>query len=133
MLLDGTCRSLQASLNTLEVYGTMSGLKMNKEKTKIVWLGRKKHSKEKLKVNIKLNWGTTEFILLGLNFSVDIEKMIFLWDQTSKEDSQLCEMNQKGIESQAYQPGRYGDLEISLVHYQKFYLDHLQNYIKGLV
>jgi hypothetical protein len=41
-------------------------------------------------------------------------------------------MNQKGIESQAYQPGKYGDLEISLVHYQKFYLDNLQNYIKGL-
>ena len=75
----------------------------------------------------------TQYWIKHKEADVDIEKMIFLWDQTSKEDSQLCEMNQKGIESQAYQPGRYGDLEISLVHYQKFYLDHLQNYIKGLV
>ena len=61
-----------------------------------------------------------------------IEKMIFLWNQTSTEDSQLCEMNQKGIESRAYQPGKYGDLETSLIHYQKFYLDHLQNHIREL-
>ena len=74
----------------------------------------------------------TQYWIKHKEADVDIEKMIFLWDQTSKEDSQLCEMNQKGIESQAYQPGKYGDLEISLVHYQKFYLDHLQNYIKGL-
>ena len=41
-------------------------------------------------------------------------------------------MNQKGIESRAYQPGKYGDLETSLIHYQKFYLDHLQNHIREL-
>ena len=49
------------------------------------------------------------------------------------EDSQLCEMNQKGIQSQAYQPGKYGNLETSLVHYQKFYLNHLQDYINDLI
>jgi hypothetical protein len=44
----------------------------------------------------------------------------------------LCEMNQKGIESRAYQPGKYGELETSLVQYQKFYLSHLQNHVNGL-
>ena len=34
LLLDGSQQSLQTSLNTLEIYGTMSGLKMNKEKKK---------------------------------------------------------------------------------------------------
>ena len=36
VILDGSVGSLQATLNTIEIYGTISGLKMNKEKTKIV-------------------------------------------------------------------------------------------------
>ena len=73
-----------------------------------------------------------EYFVVHKDADVDIDKMIFLWDQTSTEDSQLCEMNQKGIESRAYQPGKYGELETSLVEYQKFYLGHLQNHINKL-
>ena len=51
---------------------------MNKEKTKIIWIGRKNFSKDKLKVSVKLDWGDTEFTLLGLNFSVDLSKMLEL-------------------------------------------------------
>ena len=51
---------------------------MNKEKTKIIWIGRKKFSKDKLAVSVKLDWGYTEFTLLGLNFSVDLSKMLEL-------------------------------------------------------
>ena len=51
---------------------------MNKEKTKIIWIGRKKFSKDKLAVSVKLDWGDTEFTLLGLNFSVDLSKMLEL-------------------------------------------------------
>ena len=46
IILDGTQQSLQATLNTLEVFGSYSGLKMNKEKSKIIWIGRKRFSKE---------------------------------------------------------------------------------------
>ena len=63
---------------------------------------------------------------------VDIEKMIYLWTVTTHEDAKLCEINQKGIESIAYSPGKYGDLEQGLARYQKFYLSHLQNHIKVL-
>ena len=75
LLLDGSRTSLQATLNTLEIFGNISGLKMNTEKTKLVWLGRMRHSKEKLDVTPQLSWGTTEFTLLGINFSVDLIKM----------------------------------------------------------
>ena len=75
LLLDGTKDSLQAALNMLEVFGDISGLKMNKDKTKIVWLGRQKHSKDKFVTQPELIWGATEFMLLGLNFSVDIDKI----------------------------------------------------------
>ena len=44
---------------------------MNKEKTNIVWIGRKRFSKEKLKINQNLDWGSTEFKLLGIEFSTN--------------------------------------------------------------
>ena len=41
LILDGSQHSLQSALNTLEIYGNLSGLKMNKEKTKVIWIRRK--------------------------------------------------------------------------------------------
>ena len=73
ILLDGTQRSLSGSLNTLEVFGTISGLKMNTDKTKVIWIGRKKHSKDKLITNYNLIWGEEEFDLLGITFNVNLE------------------------------------------------------------
>ena len=72
VFLDGTKDSLVAALNTLEIFGSLSGLKINMDKTKIVWLGKKKHSMDKFEISYKLDWGTTEFKLLGINFSVDL-------------------------------------------------------------
>ena len=34
-----------------------------------------RHSKEKLDVTPQLSWGTTEFTLIGINFSVYLIKM----------------------------------------------------------
>ena len=65
-------------MNTIEIYGSVSGLRLNKDKTKMVWIGRKKHCKEKLDISIPLNWACTEFDLLGIKFSVDLETMINL-------------------------------------------------------
>ena len=78
LMMDGTAGSLQAALNTLEIFGTLSGLKMNTDKTKLLWLGRKKHSKDKLKTTHNLQWGATQVCLLGIEFHVDLEKMIEL-------------------------------------------------------
>ena len=41
LVLDGSKESLLAALNTLEIFGNISGLKLNVEKTKLVWLGKK--------------------------------------------------------------------------------------------
>ena len=72
IFLDGSQDSLVAALNTLEIFGNLSGLKVNTEKTKLVWLGRKKHSLDKLETKETLSWGTTDFNLLGINFSVNL-------------------------------------------------------------
>ena len=42
ILLHGTQDSLTGSQNTLEIFGTISGLKMNTDKTKVIWIGRRK-------------------------------------------------------------------------------------------
>ena len=75
LILDGTLHSLQSALNTLEIFGTLSGLRMNKDKTKLIWIGRKKFVKEKLNVSENLKWGETQFSLLGLEFSTALEKI----------------------------------------------------------
>ena len=75
IILDGSRDSLQAALNVLEIYGSLSGLRVNTEKTKIIWIGKRKHSKDKLLISSKLDWGSSEFSLLGINFSVDLERI----------------------------------------------------------
>ena len=47
LILDGSERSLLSALNTIEIFGTVSGLKMNKSKTKLIWIGRKKFQKRR--------------------------------------------------------------------------------------
>ena len=39
ILLDGSRDSLEAALNMLEIFGSLSGLKINMDKTKIVEIG----------------------------------------------------------------------------------------------
>ena len=78
LIMDGSQGSLQAALNTLEIFGTISGLNINKDKTKIIWIGKKRNSKDILETNPPLQWGSTEFDLLGLTFSTDMNKIMEL-------------------------------------------------------
>ena len=75
IFLDGSVDALQATLNVLETFGSFSGLRMNTEKTKVIWIGSRKGRREKLNVTSKLHWGESEFNLLGIQFSVDQSKM----------------------------------------------------------
>ena len=75
LLLDGSQSSLQTPLNIMELFGSLSGLKMNTEKTKIIWIGSKKHCKEKLNISTRLHWRDTEFSFLGIDFSVYLENI----------------------------------------------------------
>ena len=48
---------------------------MNKEKTKVIWIGKKRLSKDKLNVTECLDWGKSEFKILGIEFSTDVDAM----------------------------------------------------------
>ena len=75
IILYGLARSLLSALNTIEIFGSVLGLKMNTSKTKLIWIGRKKFSKEKIKTNCTLEWGATDFSFLGIEFSVKLNKI----------------------------------------------------------
>ena len=75
IVLNGTEDSLQAAFNVLEIFGNISGLKVNTEKTQIIWIGKKKGVKDKLYINKELHWGSNNFSLHGINFSVNLKQV----------------------------------------------------------
>ena len=76
--MDGSQGSLHATLNMLEICGSLSGLKINKDKTKIIWKGKKRISEDTLHTVPPLQWGSTKFVLLGLTFSTDMTTILLL-------------------------------------------------------
>ena len=75
-LLDGTQTSLSSCLDTLELFGECSGLKVNVEKTKAVWLGSKRFSKDILLAEKNLVWVFNEpFHILGITFFAETPRI----------------------------------------------------------
>ena len=95
LILDGSKESLEAALNTIEIFGSVSGLKMNTTKTKLVWIGKRKHCRDKLNVSSKLEWGTTIFKLLGITFSVNLNEIPSLNYPPALEKSKKILLNWK--------------------------------------
>ena len=75
-ILDGSEKSLTETLKELSYFSKYSGLKVNFDKTQVVWIGCKKYSSDSIKTKWKLNWGKTEFKLLGITFNVDLDEII---------------------------------------------------------
>ena len=57
MFLDGSSESLNNTLSELEKFANISGLKINFDKTQVVWIGSKKYSTSAIKTKWKLSWG----------------------------------------------------------------------------
>jgi len=53
---------------------------------------------------------------------VDVKRMIWGWDETTKQDKEITENNQAGILSKHYRPGRYSEHERRVVTFQQWYL-----------
>ena len=66
-LLDGSENSLRKCLELLHSFSYISGLKINSEKTKAVWLGSKKQCGGELLPDAKLHWVHDDsFTVLGI-------------------------------------------------------------------
>jgi Rieske 2Fe-2S family protein len=70
-----------------------------------------------LQTDVDLYW-----LVDGEAADVDVERMIWGWDETTKQDKVITENNQAGILSKRYQPGRYSDQERRVVTFQHWYL-----------
>ena len=76
VLLDGTENSLNEALNILSKFAIASGLKLNPTKTRAVWIGSKKFSGETFNHRLKLDWNQTDFIILGIKFSCNLDTVV---------------------------------------------------------
>ena len=61
VLLDGSEKSLNETLNTLDIFANASGLKVNAPKTRPVWTGSRKFSGETFNYRLKLDWSQKVF------------------------------------------------------------------------
>ena len=94
LFLDGSLESLTSALNILDIFGSLSGLKVNKEKTKIIWIGKKRNCKTVLLKG--LHWVSSHFNLLGLTFSTDLHSMMDLnFESKLKEIRDLIKIWEK--------------------------------------
>ena len=82
MILDGTEKSLKAALNLLKQFYIMSGLKINVDKTRALWIGSSCGSPETLCEEFALDWSQDPLKILGVTFS----PLVFnIWDLNSQE------------------------------------------------
>lgn len=60
----------------------------------------------------------------------DVATLTKLWDLTNLEDRELCELNQRGVDSPAYRPGPYSEVAESLVErFTSYYVATALDYI----
>ena len=72
LFLDGSERSLRAAIQTLQEFAEISGLKVNCNKTQIVWIGSMKNSEVRYMRDSNFQWNPGIFKVLGVKFSTDI-------------------------------------------------------------
>ena len=82
LILDGTEKSLKAAMGSLKLYYIMSGLKINVEKTRALWIGSLCGSSETVCDELALDWSQEPLKILGVTFS----SLVFnIWDLNTHE------------------------------------------------
>lgn len=70
--------------------------------------------------DIEVFWLVDEKAVDGQDY--DVDNMIWVWDETIKQDKQITEDNFAGILSSRYEPGPYGTQEARVETFIKWYL-----------
>ena len=60
----------------LQQFASMSGLNINVDKTKAVWIGSRRNSKLRFMPEINLDWNPVTFTALGVVFSTDVFEIV---------------------------------------------------------
>jgi exonuclease III len=75
LLLDGSEQSFQEAIKILKQFSEISGLKMNLEKTQVIWIGSRKNSNIRYMRDENFVWNPGTFKILGIKFSVESENI----------------------------------------------------------
>ena len=75
-LLDNDKKSFENLFEQLDLFASISGLKLNVEKTNNVWLGNKIGSETKWLPHLNMTWNPSKFKILGLWFTNNLEDMV---------------------------------------------------------
>ena len=75
LFLDGSEQSLRNAITTLDEFFLYSGLKINLDKTKAIWLGSMVGKDLKLCEDINLDWGQGNFEILGIQLNAKLENL----------------------------------------------------------
>ena len=67
---------MTAAIQTLDSFARLSNLKVNRSKTRAIWIGCKKLSGETFNHMLKLNCTQTNFDILGIKFSCNLDTMV---------------------------------------------------------
>jgi len=74
--LDGTREIFCSCMCVLQQFASMSGLNINVDKTKAVWIGSRRNSKLRFMPEINLDWNPATFTVLGVVFSTDVLEIV---------------------------------------------------------
>ena len=75
LFLDGSKRSFEQAIHIIKKFADISGLKMNYDKTQVVWIGSKKHSDVRYMRDMNFCWDPGIFKVLGVNFSLETDQI----------------------------------------------------------
>ena len=78
-----------------------------------------------LETDVELIWLVHKDAVEGKDY--DIEKMVWMWDQTTIADKTIIENNQKGVLSNHYAPGQLSQMEVAVNSFKNWYLKHTEN------
>ena len=78
LILDGSQETLEASLDVIEKFSKISGLRLNNKKTEALWIGSKARSSERLCPEKDFKWQEFKIKTLGVWLSIEPELTMML-------------------------------------------------------
>ena len=72
IFLDGSKESMEKLMSILQTFYRMSGLKVNEEKTKALWVGSMSKSHKQICPEYNLDWEQKPIKILGVTFTADV-------------------------------------------------------------
>jgi len=97
LLLDGSENSLRSTMSVSQFYANISGLKINIEKTKAVWVDSSKEKRDGICQNLGITWESETFTLLGVTFSKYLTDMVDINYQLKLND-----INKSAYQNESY-------------------------------